>query len=290
MHYSNPLKLTDLDFDCRESVALAHQTHIIVTVVLPLRFNRRGGDAHKNPYADRGKKILAQRYAIQLPQLLTERLQGHGHNRLVEIILSTFSEWLARNEMIFFRDYTDHGTRHVEEVIETACGLISATALEFFSSEDAAALVCSAVLHDSALHLQEPSFVALVKDDPSWRLAPEFDDIPWAIAWKYYVTEASRLSQNQLKELFGIDTPITPPALDDTSSWTPVQYLYIGEFLRRNHARIAQQIAHSGIPGAKGSSPLESISADDPLLPFIHLSGLIARSHGMNLSVCPKSP
>ena len=223
-------------------------------------------------------------YAIQIPQQLTEKLQGHGHNRLVEVILSSFSDWLARNETVFFRDYTDHGTRHIEDVLETACGLISAPAFEFFSAEDATALICSAILHDSALHPQEPSFLALVNDDPSWRNSPGSDDVSWAIAWKQYVSEASRLSRIQLKELFGTDTPVTPPDLRDTSTWTPIQYHYIGEFLRRHHPRIAQQIAYSGIPGAKGSSPLEAITPDDPLLPFIHLLGTHpARSHGMNL-------
>jgi hypothetical protein len=88
---------------------------------------------------------------IQIPSLLQDLLQGHEPNRLVETVVSSFSDWLARNETVFFRDYTDHGISHIESVLETACGLLTKDAKAHFSPHDAACLICATILHDSAL-------------------------------------------------------------------------------------------------------------------------------------------
>ena len=226
---------------------------------------------------------MASTHGIRIPAFLAERLTGHTHSRLVDTTLASFSDWIGRNDTIFFRDYTDHGIKHLEDILETSSNLITKAAADRFTGEDAATLICSVVLHDCALHLQEQSFIALITDAKDWRNASEFEDERWSVLWSRYISEASRLNQTQLIELFGVQAPVDPPKIHEPDSWTPSQHLLIGEFLRRHHARIAHEIALSGIPGANGRSPLDDMRPDDPLHAFVRLSGLVARSHGLHL-------
>ncbi|MGH1542171.1 MAG: HD domain-containing protein [Arenicella sp.] len=217
-------------------------------------------------------------YPIRLPDAFNDALLGSRCSRLVLQALEEFSDFIARNEMIFFRQYTDHGPRHIEAIMESACALMTEASWEVVSPEDISVLAIATVLHDSALHLQEPSFLHLVKNSEGV-LLPDLDCDPWSLLWTRYVSEVSRLSQSQLSEIFGVSDPIECPDLDNPDSWTPLQYMYIGEFIRRHHHRLAHEIACTGLPGIDSQFPPRD--ASDPLLPFVDLAGLVARSHGM---------
>lgn len=56
-------------------------------------------------------------------------------------------------------DYTDHGVEHLNRVMLTASGLIPPEAMEKVSVEDAAVLIGTILLHDSALHFSEAGFI-----------------------------------------------------------------------------------------------------------------------------------
>lgn len=220
-------------------------------------------------------------YPIRLPDEFTNALTNSRCSRLVQEVLEEFSEFIARNEMIFFRHYTDHGPRHIEAVLETASALITTPSWQLFTPEDVCVLVIATVLHDSALHLQEPGFLALVTNAKATILVPELDDKHWHVLWKQYVSEIGRLSQSQLLDSFGVSEPILTPDLEKPNSWTPLQYSYIGEFIRRYHHRLAHELACNGIPGTSEASHFLARHDSDPLRPFVDISGLVARSHGM---------
>jgi molecular chaperone HtpG len=59
--------------------------------------------------------------------------------------------------------------------------------------------------------------------------------------------------------------------------------MLIGEFIRRNHTRLAHDIARFGIPAHSGFLPVLSTSAD---LSFADMVGVVARSHGLELRPC----
>ena len=219
-------------------------------------------------------------YAIHIPETLINALSGDRCARLVQQVLEEFSDFIARNEMVFFRQYTDHGPRHIEDVLETARALMTVQSLDLVTPEDVCVLITATVLHDSALHLQEPGFLALVSESEVPILLPELDSESWTTLWAKYVSEVSRLSQSQLNDTFGVSEPIQSPNLDDPDTWTPLQYAYIGEFIRRHHHRLAHEMALTGLPGLAGRSIFPPRDASDPLLPLIDLSGLVARSHG----------
>jgi molecular chaperone HtpG len=220
-------------------------------------------------------------YPIRLPDEFTRVLSNSRCSRLVYEILEEFSEFIARNEMVFFRHYTDHGPRHIESVLETAAALITTPSWQLFTAEDACVLIIATVLHDAALHLQEPGFLALVSDTKAPASVPELDNSNWHVLWKRYVSEIGRLSQSQLYDTFGVSEPIPSPDLDNPNFWTPLQYSYIGEFIRRHHHRIAHELARNGIPGNSENSHFLARNDSDPLRLFVDLSGLVARSHGM---------
>ena len=58
--------------------------------------------------------------------------------------------------------------------------------------------------------------------------------------------------------------------------------ILIGEFVRRHHARLAHEIAVSGVPGPTGTRiGLKNVPPD-----LAELAGLVARSHGLHLREC----
>ena len=220
---------------------------------------------------------------IKIPDYFQSKLRGTDEQRLVEIYLSTFDDWYQLNETVFFREYSDHGPRHIETVLETAEHLLTDESKVAFSSADTALLICSTLLHDFAMHLQEDSFVSLAQSDAEPVGKADFGDLPWSRLWKDYVSEIHRVPDNTRYNLFGTAEPIVPPDLEDTQSWTQPQFRYIGEFIRRNHPRLAAEITSKGLPGTEGTFPIQTITADDPCYRLSMLSGLVARSHGMNL-------
>jgi hypothetical protein len=103
-----------------------------------------------------------------------------------------------------------------------------------------------------------------------------FQDPPWNEVWSEFLAVASRFDGSKLKMLFGDLEPIHAPP-SDPRQMTRRDRLLIGEFLRRNHPRVAQEVALLGIPGVTGAR-VEVVKAAAWVR---ELSGLVARSHGM---------
>lgn len=168
----------------------------------------------------------------------------------------------------------------------TAESLITDDAWVHLTSEDAAVLILSVVLHDCAMHLSEDGFIELINPDKDRTSISVFSDKSWPEIWANFLTEASRFDQKKLKSLFGDTEPMRRPP-DNPSQLTLRDRLLIGEFLRRHHSRLAHEIALSGVPGPT-KDRIELIRVSEGLA---NLSGLIARSHGLDLrNVVEKIP
>jgi len=220
---------------------------------------------------------------IEIPDFFMEKLNNTEELLLVQQYLSTFDDWYQLNENVFFREYTDHGPRHIREVWSTAEQLLTANSKINFSAADCAVLVCSTLLHDFAMHLQVESFIQLVSNEFPAVGENDFGDKPWASLWKEYISEIHRISDSSRFNLFGTYDPIEPPDLMDAENWTAKQNRYIGEFVRRHHPRIAYEITINGIPGTQGILPIDQIDQESAIYSLSMLSGIVARSHGMNL-------
>jgi molecular chaperone HtpG len=222
-------------------------------------------------------------HSIKIPDFILEKLKRSTYNKLVEEVLTNYSEWIARNETIFFREYTDHGVDHLESVLETSVSLLTEKSKIIFSDSDACLLVISTILHDVALHIQENQFIRLVEKDSFCDIIKEIDTETWHSLWIKYSAEASRFSQSQLQLFFGVTENIPIPDLKSPLTWTPLQYQLIGEFLRRHHPRLAHDFAVFGFPAVENDKNI-FIKTDSPeFKKFIDLAGLVARSHGTSL-------
>lgn len=214
---------------------------------------------------------------MKLPDKLESAIFGdtslqatvHAAIEACEPIISTRPE--------FFPEYTDHGPSHNTEVLETAIGLLTDEALKTISSADYAILALSVLLHDSGMHLTGDTFFELVS--PSNKLVSRLDEATWHELWEEFLLEAKRFDGRQLKNLFGSPDPISVPN-NSPADLTLKHRLLIGEFLRRNHPRLAHEISIFGFPALNGERvPIVRSQAGD----LGEVAGLIARSHGMSL-------
>ncbi|MEZ8110214.1 ATP-binding protein [Vibrio splendidus] len=220
--------------------------------------------------------------SLLIPQNFSEKLTLNLDKRsLVTNCTQNVTPWLTPNNAIFFPEYTDHGFTHLNEVLLSSDGLITDIAKQYLTSEDAAAIVISTILHDCAMHMTIDGFYTLIsgKYSPirSRFLEPE---PPWPQLWESFIEEARKFSSKQLLAMFGNSTPIRPIP-EDKLELTEKDKLLIGEFIRRHHARIAHEIALNGIPGVDGTCIALFHNTEDSL--FMDLCGFIARSHNMGL-------
>jgi molecular chaperone HtpG len=233
----------------------------------------------------------------ELPQRLHDVLEESSAAGTILGFSRSCSEILADNEMPFFPAYTDHGTSHVEAVLEAAERLIPAAVWEegLLGGDDVAVLVAAAFLHDLALHLREPGFLALVGTKSRYKPVPWFDedqrgrpaDAPWPDLWQDFCRQARRFSQSQLDRILGPGHEEAPAIvfgdLDaEPSEWTLNDRLLIGEFLRQHHARLAHEIAIYGFPGI-GGREFPVLHESTPRL--AEAIGAAARSHNEEMRI-----
>lgn len=225
---------------------------------------------------------------LKLPPLLLALLGDSALDGPVRSFADEIAPILTDNPTPFFPAYTDHGADHVERVLDVCVKLIPEDVQknkDILTGADAAVLICAGLLHDIALHVLVPGFVELVSPDTRFTPVSWFEDEqegraadrPWHELWEAYKNEARHFGQSQLDRLLGSENrgvPEVAQAVDlSPSEWTPADYLLIGEFLRRHHARLAHEIAVHGFPGA-GEDVLRVPKE------IAEAAGVVARSHG----------
>jgi molecular chaperone HtpG len=220
---------------------------------------------------------------VTIPPALDELLRRDGALAGdVYRAIAEFTPWLSLSGMPFFPYYTDHGPAYVTGVLNACEALVSSRSWEVLTPADAAVLVLSTLLHDSALHIREEGFVTLVSGD--WKVEINgFSDREWPVVWDEFVGEARRWDAKRLMKIFGSVDPVTLPNLGRIEDWSQRERLFVGEFLRRHHPRIAHEMAIGGVPGPQDRHRL---SVPDPLSDFADLAGVVARSHGLDVRAC----
>jgi molecular chaperone HtpG len=219
------------------------------------------------------------------PQLFAEKLSSDPAMRAaVDLALSLVSDLLQVSKVPFFPDYTDHGAGHLTRVLGIADRLIPDRTREVFTTEDAAVLIFSALLHDLALHLSEAGFKSLLNRKEYLHHHKSSD---WATRWREFLTVAKHWDDRKLVELFGADEAGAPRALVRDpfvhyDNLTESDRKLIGEFIRQYHAQMAYEFAVLGFPGSAGQT-IQFSSFDTELK---ELAGIVARSHGFALRDC----
>ncbi|WP_236197030.1 HD domain-containing protein [Pseudomonas glycinae] len=218
-------------------------------------------------------------YEITLPEKFNsiinknQRLSGS-----IKLLLSKFSEWLYENRLVFFPEYTDHGIAHVQSVFNTAEKLITPDAFKLITPEDIYVLASSILLHDCAMHIDKAGIIELLNNDLyssslfGYRIEKSFAD-----EWSAFESEVSKYTEKDWHSFFSDDSIVPFPNLQKELSER--QFVIVGEFLRKHHARIAQVIGLHGLPTANG--PINFF--DNQLINLNELAGFAARSHNISL-------
>lgn len=200
---------------------------------------------------------------------------------IINYTLSQYSEILKENKLYFFEEYTDHGINHINSVLESSSRIITPEITNIFlkdNSDSIGVYLLAAILHDIGMHLTPEGFFVIISgSNDDIRISP-LDEKTWKELWNDYLDEARRFGDQEKGNIIGnINWNFRIPEIDKKDKLNGEDKKLIGEFIRRNHPRIAHEIAIKGFPTKEGYI---SFASDlDPELR--NICGLIARSHGI---------
>jgi len=240
---------------------------------------------------------------ISIPRNLLASIETSKNSRaflnLIHTYIRNIEDRMAHNNIkIFFPDYTDHSTNHIQTVLDLTDFLIAdgsqnrPDSWQYFTAEDSVALILAVLMHDIGMHLTGHEVLSLINN--SINRITGTADLFWPNAWEHFISEASRWDSRKLIDVYGFDysdriksRKIIEIPSSDAANWDEFDKRLIGEFLRLHHARISHEVAVFGLPVVKGmllpENDLKIRSLEQiPSLP--DLVGFIARSHCMSLS------
>lgn len=198
----------------------------------------------------------------------------------VKSSISNFETLLKDNKLFFFEEYTDHGIAHVENVLRAVELLIDDESFKHITHKEVAILILAIVMHDIGMHTEFSIFTSMLNGCYDDIRAEVLDRKTWKELWADYLAESKHWSSKKMEEIFGTsDERPGNPEFSNKDRLTGTDKKLIGEFLRRNHARLAHEIALKGLINNDGSS-LEILEFDKREKQLI---GIIARSHGTSI-------
>ena len=167
----------------------------------------------------------------------------------------------------YFPEYTNHGIKHINTVLEYTAKLLPDTiTLDSVSVE---ILIASIVLHDIGMQLKPDGFCQLLEKQ-SWREC-----------WYDYYVRACRFSDEEMVSRFGesINFLDIYPNKDAIPSDDIIIRLIIGDFIREQHGLLAYDISINGFPGNKSQDVFPHVINSNQR----DLIGVVAYSHQLPL-------
>ena len=177
----------------------------------------------------------------------------------------------------FFPEYTNHGLKHVERVLDIADKLIPNSSPAKLSERDISVLILSICIHDLGMFIERDGLKAILFGDLKKNKTDYLDKSDWNDEWKKYTEQIRRYPERKLKKLYGNSNAVKIPS-EDMKDLSDADVLTYGDFLRQYHHRLAHEIAVSGFPGKSKTVLFEGFDKE-----IVDLIGVIARSHGMNI-------
>ncbi len=221
---------------------------------------------------------------ITLPKRFKDIIQESRYEGVVNTAIVNYSDLLRESRFYFFPEYTNHGIEHINDILLSTEKLISEKTFEekILTGDDICFYILAVIIHDIGMHITYDGFITLINHPNDKVIIPKLDKKPWRELWNEYFHEVKRFSGDKLKSIFNDnDIIIRNPLEVDINYFDEKDKKVIGEFIRRHHPRLAQEIALSGFPGIDGKRiPL---TPDIPSVKRKNLIGFIARSHGMGL-------
>lgn len=228
----------------------------------------------------------ANKLQLEIPYAFKQILEtDHKLNSLVLGTTADFEDILAENNLYFFEEYTNHGFKHIQQLLFAAEHIIQPnTTATLLSPYDVAILILAIIFHDLGMHTSFSMFKRMIDGEYDTVRLKELDDKRWGELWEEYLSEARKFSGKQRQKVFGnAQVEIKIPSLENKDDLNGVDKKLIGEFIRRHHPRIAHEIALAGFLGPKDQKI--PFTADLVYQPrdFKNIVGLLARSHGIEI-------
>lgn len=232
---------------------------------------------------------------IKIPDRFKELLGDSPLAGALQLYVKRFDAWVSDDAkgLFFFPEYSDHGPKHITSVLFGAEALIRKEAWQAVTPEDVAVLIGATLFHDAAMHLSADGFLALIDPKRAGErpLIRPLDTQTWPELFAVYYSEACKWDQRRLHRILGdekvpqeeepdlIDSVRRPEEMPNPETWSTRYRKFLGEFVRRHHARLAHEIALYGYPGHTS----DALKLPDELARLTDLAGLVARSHNMHL-------
>ena len=80
-------------------------------------------------------------------------------------VVSSFEPIFRDNKLYFFEEYTDHGIKHIESVLEASEFIITEESFKNITPNEIAILIYSIILHDLGMHIELSTFNSLLNGD-----------------------------------------------------------------------------------------------------------------------------
>lgn len=221
---------------------------------------------------------------MQIPPKFLKILEKSQTNYSIVLdVITSFESILKDNKLYFFEEYTDHGIDHIESVLKTCEFIITDESYQNINPNEIVTLILAIILHDLGMHLEFSTFKALLSGDYDDVKCSSIDYKTWGELWNDYLTEVKRFNTYQKQNIFGDENlKFKVPDLSNKDNLDGIDKKVIGEFIRRNHPRIAHEIA---LKGLIGNSTID-FATEELSLKNRQIIGVLARSHGMNIRDC----
>lgn len=200
---------------------------------------------------------------------------------MVTDLITLYYPIFEDNKLFFFEEYTDHGVKHIQNVLKAAEFIIPEVSFQYIKPQEVAVLILAILLHDIGMHIEYSTFNALLNGEYEDVRVDILDQKSWKDLWNDYLLEIKHLSSVQKENIWGDPLiEIKEPNLSNKDYLTGVDKKLIGEFIRRHHARLSHEIAYKGIIGKTGTISFTNRNLSEL---YVQLIGIVARSHGMNI-------
>ena len=212
--------------------------------------------------------------AIVIPSKFEEKLPKGS---FVYTLLKNVEPLLKSSD--YFPEYTLHDETHINNVLEYSEKLIPPKIFGDLSDRAIEILVSAAILHDLGLFIKQAGIKQMIFGDYKDQCTKHLDKKTWNEEWQEFYKKIRRYNDRELIRLFGDANPIEKlPDNDIHTDDTKRQRLIYGEFIRKNHARLAHHISIFGFPGDVVNDIYKDCALNDITKDYI---GLVARGHGM---------
>lgn len=229
-----------------------------------------------------------------LPEKLKARLDSDpSFASKIWLAVGPFFEILDSNDMEFFKDYTDHGNKHIISVLQYIENITADETIDILSPQEVGVLIMSVILHDIGMQTNAEMFVNMIKgrynhdvNDDDLLKNCFVEDKPWEILWDEFLYDCKFWNAEKKLNVFGNkDYVIKEPNLNDINTFSYYDKFLIGEFIRIYHSRIAYETAIKGYIGKETITLYDKVALENELSfpEYLQMAGLIARSHGTNV-------